>query len=128
MLKARQWGGSTLIQIYFAWLRLIHCRNWNSLCIARATGPRFRELRRGESELAVKDTDDKISVAGASADIDTRLYSHRPAADSATAHTFRRPKGQTSTQHTALCLLIKHPRPLLSAFTAPRAMPRHLPN
>lgn len=31
MLKARQWGGSTFIQVYFAWIQLIHCRNWNSL-------------------------------------------------------------------------------------------------
>lgn len=31
MLKARQWGGSTLIQVYFAWIQIIHCRNWNSL-------------------------------------------------------------------------------------------------
>ncbi len=34
MLKARQWGGSTLIQIYFAWIQIIHCRNWNSLICA----------------------------------------------------------------------------------------------
>lgn len=34
MLKARQWGGSTLIQIYFAWIQIIHCRSWNSLICA----------------------------------------------------------------------------------------------
>lgn len=34
MLKARQWGGSTLIQIYFAWIQIIHCRGWNSLICA----------------------------------------------------------------------------------------------
>lgn len=34
MLKARQWGGSTLIQIYFAWIQIIHRRNWNSLICA----------------------------------------------------------------------------------------------
>lgn len=34
MLKARQWGGSTLIQVYFAWIQIIHCRNWNSLICA----------------------------------------------------------------------------------------------
>ncbi len=27
MLKARQWGGSTLVQIYFAWIQIIHRRN-----------------------------------------------------------------------------------------------------
>lgn len=34
MLKARQWGGSTLIQVYFAWIQIIHRRNWNSLICA----------------------------------------------------------------------------------------------
>ena len=34
MLKARQWGGSTLVQIYFAWIQIIHKRNWNSLICA----------------------------------------------------------------------------------------------
>ena len=34
MLKARQWGGSTLIQIYMAWIQLVHRRNWNSLICA----------------------------------------------------------------------------------------------
>lgn len=31
MLKARQWGGSTLVQTYMAWIQLIHKSNWNSL-------------------------------------------------------------------------------------------------
>lgn len=34
MLKARQWGGSTLVQIYFAWLQIIHLPNWHSLICA----------------------------------------------------------------------------------------------
>lgn len=34
MLKARQWGGSTLIQIYMAWIQCIHHRNWHSLICA----------------------------------------------------------------------------------------------
>ena len=34
MLKARQWGGSTLVQIYFAWLQIIHLRGWHSLICA----------------------------------------------------------------------------------------------
>lgn len=32
LLKARQWGGSTLIQFYSMWLQVIHQKNWNS-CI-----------------------------------------------------------------------------------------------
>ena len=31
MLKARQWGGSTLVQIYMAWIQIVLRRNWNSL-------------------------------------------------------------------------------------------------
>ena len=31
MLKARQWGGSTLVQIYMAWIQLVLKINWNSL-------------------------------------------------------------------------------------------------
>lgn len=31
LLKARQWGGSTLVQMYMAWLQLVHRRGWNSV-------------------------------------------------------------------------------------------------
>ena len=31
LLKARQWGGSTLVQIYMAWIQLVLKTNWNSL-------------------------------------------------------------------------------------------------
>ncbi len=34
LLKARQWGGSTLITLYMAWIQMIHCRNWHSLVCA----------------------------------------------------------------------------------------------
>lgn len=34
LLKARQWGGSTAIQIYMAWLQLVHEAGLNSLIIA----------------------------------------------------------------------------------------------
>ncbi len=34
LLKARQWGGSTLIQVYMAWIQLVHRRNWNSVICA----------------------------------------------------------------------------------------------
>lgn len=34
MLKARQWGGSTLIQMYMAWIQSVHRRNWHSLICA----------------------------------------------------------------------------------------------
>lgn len=31
MLKARQWGGSTLVQIYMAWMQIVRHRGWNSI-------------------------------------------------------------------------------------------------
>lgn len=31
LLKARQWGGSTLIQLYSSWIQLFHRKNWNSV-------------------------------------------------------------------------------------------------
>ena len=34
LLKARQWGGSTLIQVYMAWIQLIHKKNWHSVICA----------------------------------------------------------------------------------------------
>ncbi|MGN1228514.1 MAG: terminase [Prevotella sp.] len=34
LLKARQWGGSTVIQMYMAWLQLVHCVGLNSLIVA----------------------------------------------------------------------------------------------
>ena len=34
LLKARQWGGSTCIQLYMAWLQLVHKKGLNSLIVA----------------------------------------------------------------------------------------------
>lgn len=34
MLKARQWGGSTLVQIYMAWMQLCVRKDWSSLICA----------------------------------------------------------------------------------------------
>jgi len=34
LLKARQWGGSTCVQLYMAWLQLVHSEGLNSLIIA----------------------------------------------------------------------------------------------
>ena len=52
LLKARQWGGSTLVQMYMAWMQLVHHRNWNSvicghlLGTARAIKSMYRRLVR----------------------------------------------------------------------------------
>lgn len=37
LLKARQWGGSTCLQLYMAWLQLVHEKGLNSLIIAQQT-------------------------------------------------------------------------------------------
>lgn len=34
LLKARQWGGSTLVTLYFAWIQLVVRRRWNILLAA----------------------------------------------------------------------------------------------
>jgi len=35
MLKARQWGGSTLVQMYMAWIQCTQTENWHSLICAQ---------------------------------------------------------------------------------------------
>lgn len=35
LVKARQWGGSTAIQIYMLWLQLFHFENWHSAIITQ---------------------------------------------------------------------------------------------
>lgn len=46
LLKARQWGGSTLVQIYMAWIQSVHRRNWHSLITAHVknTAATLRQL------------------------------------------------------------------------------------
>ncbi len=36
ILKARQWGGSTVVQMYMAWLQCVHLKNWNSMVCAHS--------------------------------------------------------------------------------------------
>lgn len=35
LLKARQWGGSTLVQLYIAWIQLFHKEGWYSAIVAQ---------------------------------------------------------------------------------------------
>lgn len=37
ILKARQWGGSTLVQLYMAWIQLVLRENWFSAIVAHQT-------------------------------------------------------------------------------------------
>lgn len=34
LLKARQWGGSTLVQVYMFWIQKMHRENWHSVIVA----------------------------------------------------------------------------------------------
>lgn len=34
LLKARQWGGSTVTQLYMSWIQLMHKKGWNSIIVA----------------------------------------------------------------------------------------------
>lgn len=34
LLKARQWGGSTLIQLFMAWIQFFHRQSWHSVIVA----------------------------------------------------------------------------------------------
>ena len=63
LLKARQWGGSTLTQIYIAWLQLVQIRQWSSVICAH-TENTARNVRGMYSKLLenyplwIADTDD----------------------------------------------------------------------
>ena len=35
LLKSRQWGGSTLVQLYIAWIQLLHKEGWYSAIVAQ---------------------------------------------------------------------------------------------
>lgn len=50
LLKARQWGGSTLTQIYMAWLQLVHKHGLNSLIVGHVK----------DSSTEVKDMFDRL--------------------------------------------------------------------
>ena len=63
LLKARQWGGSTLVQIYMAWFQLVLRMGWNSLICghkhntSRAIRQMFRLLLRNYPD-DLKNADD----------------------------------------------------------------------
>lgn len=48
LLKARQWGGSTLVQMYFAWVQAMHRTDWHSLVCAhvKAAAANIRRMYR----------------------------------------------------------------------------------
>lgn len=44
LLKARQWGGSTVTQMYFAWLQLVHKTGLNSLIVSHVLSSSYTIL------------------------------------------------------------------------------------
>lgn len=63
ILKSRQWGCSTLIQTYMAWIQLVHRKNWNSVICAHVKDTSkiilgmYGKLLRNYPERLVKDMD-----------------------------------------------------------------------
>ncbi|MCM1522646.1 MAG: hypothetical protein NC039_08350 [Muribaculaceae bacterium] len=98
MLKARQWGGSTFVQIYFAWIQIVHRRGWNSLICAHLkdsaanirgmysrllaaypeeyweeeTRPEFRPFERSTNIRVIPGRDCRVTVCSSENDDSTR--------------------------------------------------------
>ena len=53
LLKARQWGGSTLVQIYMAWIQIMHKENWHMAVVAQVED-QAKGIRGMYSRLAKK--------------------------------------------------------------------------
>ena len=53
LLKARQWGGSTLVQMFMGWIQIYHRINWNSVIVAHQKDP-ARNIRSMYSTMAEK--------------------------------------------------------------------------
>lgn len=66
LLKARQWGGSTLVQMYMAWFQLVLRTGWNSLICghkhntSRAIKQMYRLLLRNYPDDQKDDLDDRL--------------------------------------------------------------------
>lgn len=53
LLKARQWGGSTVVQMFMAWIQLFHRPHWNSVIVADVED-QARTIRAMYSKMAAK--------------------------------------------------------------------------
>ena len=53
LLKARQWGGSTLVQLYIAWIQLLHKESWYSVIVAQ-DGSTSRKIKAMYSKMLEK--------------------------------------------------------------------------
>lgn len=62
LLKARQWGGSTLIQIFMAWIQLFHRKSWHSVIVADVED-QSRNIKAMYSKLAINHPHEVQSVS-----------------------------------------------------------------
>lgn len=91
LVKARQWGGSTLTQIYMAWIQLVHKTSWNSVICAHVKdgsstikgmytkllqdyppdllpggeAPRFQPFEHRQNISIIRATDCKVTIGSA---------------------------------------------------------------
>lgn len=61
LLKARQWGGSTLVQIFMAWIQLFHRKGWHSVVVADVED-QSRNIKSMYSKLAINHPSEVLSV------------------------------------------------------------------
>jgi len=61
LLKARQWGGSTMIQMYMAWIQLFWKENWN-LAVCADVEDQARNIRGMFSRMAKRHPEDAASL------------------------------------------------------------------
>lgn len=59
LLKARQWGGSTMTQLYMCWIQLIHRTNWNSVICAH-----LQDASKNIRAMLVRALGDMIPIRG----------------------------------------------------------------
>ena len=61
LVKARQWGGSTLIQLFCSWIQLYHRKNWNSV-IATHIEEAARNIRSMYTLMAERHPKDILDI------------------------------------------------------------------
>ena len=83
LLKARQWGGSTLVQMYMAWMQLVRHTGWNSLICghlrqsARSIKGMYRLLLRNYPTELLDDNTQKIAFKNFEGSSDVQIISER---------------------------------------------------
>lgn len=61
LLKARQWGGSTLVQLFMAWIQIFHRKRWHSAIVADIED-QARNIRKMYTTLAQEHPKDIFGI------------------------------------------------------------------